>query len=192
MAKIVLISGSTRRDSFNTAVLATVRHILAELPGDHEAVLLPVAGLPFYEAELERADGSAEVRAAKELVADADALFISTPSYNGEMPGALKNALDWLSRPGGRSPLTGKVTAVASASPGARGGLDAQPGLVGVLGRCGALVVAHDPVAIGGAAAQAGAAGRYTDPEVLASLESLTHALLAEVGHLAERAEVLV
>ncbi|MGW7192428.1 NADPH-dependent FMN reductase, partial [Streptomyces sp. NPDC054838] len=179
-------------DSLNTAVLATVRHILAELPGDHETVLLPVSELPFYEAGLERADGSAAVRAAKELVAGADALFISTPSYNGEMPGALKNALDWLSRPGGRSPLTGKVTGVASASPGARGGLDAQPGLVGVLGRCGARVVEHEPVAIGGAAALAADGGRYTDPEVVARLESLTRAVLTELSRIGERAEVLV
>ncbi|MEV6685796.1 NADPH-dependent FMN reductase [Streptomyces sp. NPDC051130] len=192
MAKIVLISGSTRRDSLNNAVLATVRHILAALPGEHETVLLPVAGLPFYEAGLELADGSAAVRAAKELVTGADALFISTPSYNGEMPGALKNALDWLSRPGGRSPLTGKVTAVASASPGARGGLDAQSGLVGVLGRCGALVVEHEPVALGGVAVPDGTDGRYTDPEVVARLESLTRALVAELSPLGERAEVLV
>ncbi|MFF1556301.1 NADPH-dependent FMN reductase [Streptomyces sp. NPDC058279] len=192
MAKIVLVSGSTRRDSLNTAVLTTVRHILAELPGDHEAVTLSVAGLPFYEAGLEHADGSPEVRAAKEQVAGADALFISTPSYNGEMPGALKNALDWLSRPGGRSPLTGKVTAVTSASPGARGGIDAQPGLVGVLGRCGARVVEHEPVALGGARPPAGADGRYTDPDIVGRLESLTRAVLTELSRLDERAEVLV
>ncbi|MER5806824.1 NADPH-dependent FMN reductase [Streptomyces sp. NPDC002033] len=183
MVKIVLLSGSTRRDSVNTAVLETVRHILAGLPGEHEAVALSVAELPFYEAELERTDGSAAVRAAKELVAGADALFISTPAYNGEMPGALKNALDWLSRGiGAPSPLTGKVTAVASASPGARGGLDAQAGLAGVLERCGARVVRHEPVAVGGAGALATEDGRYTDPELVERLASLTGALLAEVA----------
>ncbi|MFZ3471321.1 NADPH-dependent FMN reductase [Streptomyces sp. 4.24] len=195
MAKIVLVSGSTRRDSVNTAVLATVRHILEGLPGAHEAVSLSVAELPFYESSLEQADGSAAVRGAKELVAGADALFISTPSYNGEMPGALKNALDWLSRPGGQSPLSGKVTAVTSASPGARGGLDAQPGLVGVLRRCGAQLVEHEPVAVGGTGALAAEDGRFTDPELVARLESLTLAVLAEVsGHTAvgDRAEALV
>ncbi len=60
----------------------------------------------------------------------ADALIVSTPSYNGEMSGALKNALDWLSRPGGASPLTGRVVALLSASPGARGGWTRSP-------RCG-------------------------------------------------------
>ncbi|MFB0627630.1 NADPH-dependent FMN reductase [Streptomyces sp. AB3(2024)] len=187
--KIVLMSGSTRQDSVNGAVLATVRHILAGLPDGHESVSLAVADLPFYEAGLERSGASAAVREAQELVAGADALFISTPSYNGEMPGALKNALDWLSRGiDGPSALTGKVTAVASASPGARGALDAQAGLVGVLARCGARVVEHEPVAVAGAGGQATEDGRYTDPELVARLESLTGAVLAAV----DTAEVLV
>ncbi|MFJ7155459.1 NADPH-dependent FMN reductase [Streptomyces sp. NPDC101118] len=189
MAKIVLVSGSTSRESVNTAVLETVRGILAELPGSHEAVLLPIAELPFYDVETERADSSDAVRAAKELVFGADAVVISTPSYNGEMPGVLKNALDWLSRPGGASPLKDRITAVTSASPGARGGLDAQPGLVGVLTRVGAQIVAHEPVAVGGAANLRNAQGRYEDPETVAALESLTGAVLAAV---AGRAEVLV
>lgn len=183
MVKIVLVSGSTRRDSVNTAVLETVRHVLAGLPGEHEGVFLSAAELPFYEAGLELADGSAAVRAAKELVAGADALFISTPAYNGEMPGVLKNALDWLSRGiDGPSPLSGKVTAVASASPGARGALDAQAGLVGVLARCGARVVEHEPVAVGRAGGLATEDGRYTDPELVERLASLTGAVLNEVA----------
>lgn len=192
--KIVLISGSTRSDSVNTAVLATVRHILGNLPGEHETVLLPVGELPFYEAELERADGSAAVRAAKELVTGADALFISTPSYNGEMPGALKNALDWLSRAQGEapSPLTDKPAAVASASPGVRGGLDAQTGLTGLLARCGARVVEHEPVAVGRTGTLLIEDGRYTDADVVARLESLTRALVAQFAAAGERAEVLV
>lgn len=118
MAKFVLVSGSTNRQSVNATVLATVRHLLAGLPGTHEAESLPIAELPFYETSLERAGASPAVREAKKMVAGADVLFISTPSYNGEMPGVLKNALDWLSRAGcGASPLAGKVTAVTSASP---------------------------------------------------------------------------
>ncbi|MEU8437933.1 NADPH-dependent FMN reductase [Streptomyces sp. NPDC029216] len=189
--KIVLMSGSTRRDSLNTTVLETVRHILAGLPGTHETVALSVAELPFYEAGLELADGSPAVRAAKELVAGADVLFISTPAYNGAMPGALKNALDWLSRAEGAtpSPLTGRVTAVTSASPGARGGLDAQPGLVAVLGRCGARVVEHEPVGAARAGALEVEDGRFTEPELVARLESLVRAALAAVP---AGAEVLV
>ncbi|AZM92596.1 MULTISPECIES: NADPH-dependent FMN reductase [Streptomyces] len=192
--KIVLISGSTRGDSVNTAVLATVRHILDGLPGEHESVLLPVGELPHYEAELERTDGSPAVRAAKELVTGADALFISTPAYNDQMPGVLKNALDWLSRAQGEhpSPLTGKVAAVTSASPGARGGVDAQPGLTGLLTRCGVRVVEHEPVAIGSAGSLATEDGRYTDAGVVARLESLTRALTAEFAAAGDRVEVLV
>ncbi|MFJ8159775.1 NADPH-dependent FMN reductase [Streptomyces sp. NPDC096136] len=189
--KIVLMSGSTRRDSLNTTVLETVRHVLAGLPGAHETVYLAVAELPYYEAGLERADGSAAVRAAKDLVAGADLLFISTPSYNGAMPGALKNALDWLSRADGAtpSPLTGRVAAVASASPGPGGGLEAQAGLVTLLARCGARVVEHEPVGVTRAAGVAAEGGRFTDPELVARLEGLTRAALAAAG---EQTEVLV
>jgi chromate reductase len=192
VAKIVLVSGSARRESVNCAVLATVEGILADLPGAHEAAWLDITALPHYDWLLEQADASAGVRAAKELVSGADALFFSTPSYNGEMPGALKNALDWLSRPGGASPLKDKPAAVASASPGARGAVDAQPGLTGVLTRCGARVVEHGPVAVGGAGSLPREDGRYTDPEVVAQLTGLTRALLAAADAVDERVEVLV
>ncbi|WP_051942690.1 NADPH-dependent FMN reductase [Streptacidiphilus rugosus] len=184
MAKIVLVSGSIRRDSHNTAVLETVRRLVGERPdaASHEISWLSVGLLPFYDAEIEQQDSSVAVREAKALVEQADAVFISTPSYNGEMSGALKNALDWLSRPGGSCPLTGKTVAVTSASPGARGALDAQPTLTAVLGRCGAELVAHEPVAVGRAGAlraEAGGTACFTDPDVLAALDSLVRAVFA-------------
>ncbi|MEU8693654.1 NAD(P)H-dependent oxidoreductase [Streptomyces sp. NPDC048665] len=181
MTKIVLVPGSIRRDSLNASVLATVRRLLAERPdGDeYDIDTLSVGHLPFYDGDVEQAGGTDAVHAAKELVRDADALFISTPSYNGEMPGVLKNALDWLSRPGGNSPLTGKTVALASASPGARGAVDAQAALAGVLTRCGAQVVTHDPVAVGKAHQLSAANGVFTDSDVLLALTGLVDATLA-------------
>nr|WP_237536367.1 NAD(P)H-dependent oxidoreductase [Streptomyces sp. SID5785] len=174
------MSGSVRRDSHNTAVLDTVRRLVAERPADdgapHEVVSLSVAEFPLYDWDLEQGAGSADVARAQELVAGADALIISTPAYNGEMSGALKNALDWLSRPGGASPLTGRTVALASASPGARGAIDAQPALAGVLRRCGAEVVDHEPVAIGKAGELARTADGFTDPTVVAALSGLVDA----------------
>jgi chromate reductase, NAD(P)H dehydrogenase (quinone) len=183
VTKIVLISGSVRRDSLNTSVLATVRRLLSERPDadTYEVGILSVGLLPHFDFDVEQRDGSPEVRAAKELVRDADALFISTPAYNGQMPGVLKNALDWLSRPGGDSPLTGRTVALASASPGARGGLDAQPVLAGVLRRCGAQVVDHEPVAIGQAGQLRTGDGYFTDAETVAALTGLIDATLAQL-----------
>ncbi|WP_406444042.1 NAD(P)H-dependent oxidoreductase [Streptomyces sp. NBC_01613] len=184
MTKIVLISGSVRRDSLNASVLATVRRLLNERPdaGAYEIETLSVGLLPHFDWDVEQEDGSLAVRAAKKLVGDADALFISTPSYNGEMPGVLKNALDWLSRPGGNSALTGQTVALASASPGARGAVDAQAALAGVLERCGARVVAHDPVAVRRAGQLRTAEGDFTDPEVVAALSGLIDATLTALA----------
>ncbi|KUN10479.1 hypothetical protein AQI95_01810 [Streptomyces yokosukanensis] len=183
MAKIVLLSGSVRRDSLNAAVLRTVRRLVHErpgpVPGGHDVAVLEAGRLPLYDGDLEQSGGTAVVEESKDLVRDADALFISTPSYNGEMPGALKNALDWLSRPSGDSPLAGLTVAVLSASPGARGALDAQPALTGVLARCGAHVVDHEPVAIGNAHELRRADGEFTEPSVVAALGGLVDATLA-------------
>lgn len=183
MTKIVLISGSVRRDSLNASVLATVRRLLTGRPdGDtYEIESLSVGLLPHFDWDVEQADDSPAVRAAKQLVGDADALFISTPAYNGEMPGVLKNALDWLSRPNGESALTGRTVALTSASPGARGAVDAQTALARVLTRCGARVVDHEPVAVGRAAQLRTPEGDFTDPDIVASLTGLIDATLAAV-----------
>lgn len=183
MATIVLVSGSIRRDSHNTAVLDTVRRLVSARPdgAEHRITALSVGLLPLYDQDLEQLDGSVAVREAKALVQQADALFISTPSYNGEMSGALKNALDWLSRPGGNSPLTGRTVALTSASPGVRGAVDALPALAGVLTRCGARLVAHEPVAIGRAGALRADTGGYTDPDVIAALNSLIDATFTAI-----------
>ncbi|WP_405862124.1 NAD(P)H-dependent oxidoreductase [Streptomyces sp. NBC_01515] len=181
MTKIVLISGSVRRDSLNASVLATVRRLLTERPdGDtYEIESLSVGLLPHFDWDVEQTDDPPAVRAAKQLVGDADALFISTPAYNGEMPGVLKNALDWLSRPNGTSALTDRTVALTSASPGARGAVDAQTALARVLTRCGARVVDHEPVSVGRAAQLLTPEGDFTDPETVAALSGLIDATLA-------------
>ncbi|WP_328318645.1 NADPH-dependent FMN reductase [Streptomyces sp. NBC_00388] len=181
--KIVLVSGSTRRESANTALLATVERLIAGRAGAVDVHWISVGELPHYERELELARECAPVLAAQALVASADAMLISTPAYNGEMPGALKNALDWLSRPDGDAPgaLRGLTTAVLSASPGARGALDAQVTLKTVLGRCGARVVEHPPVAVGNATALVQPDGLVTDPGVVDALSGLADAVLAAV-----------
>ncbi|OIJ92335.1 NADPH-dependent FMN reductase [Streptomyces monashensis] len=184
MTTIVLVSGSLRRNSVNAALLTTVRAILERRPGDIGTHLLTPAGLPLFDEDVEAQGVPAPVAAAQELVRHADAVVISSPSYNGSMPGGLKNALDWLSRPWGASALTGKPVATATASPGKGGGAEVQPELHRVLERAGALVVDHGRVALGNAAARLGPRGLYTEPAVTAALDGLVDATLAATGHL--------
>ncbi len=97
------------------------------------------------------------------------------------MPGVLKNALDWLSRPNGESVLSGRTVALTSASPGARGAVDAQTALARVLTKCGARVVDHEPVAVGRAGQLLSPEGDFTDPGTVAALGGLIDATLAAV-----------
>ncbi|MFI5669907.1 NADPH-dependent FMN reductase [Streptomyces sp. NPDC051704] len=184
MSRIVLVSGSLRRHSVNSAALATIRGILDRRDGEFHTSEIRVADLPHYNEDLDVGPGPAAVSAARELLIASDAAIISTPSYNGAMTGALKNALDWLSRPWKASSLTGKPVALLTASPGRYGGADAQPDTRRVLERCGAVLIDHARVAIGDAEFLAGRDGTIAEPSVVAELEGLVEATVAAIrGH---------
>jgi chromate reductase len=179
MVKLVLISGSLRAGSLNSAAIRALGREAATVPGAREVTILPLAGLPFYDGDVEQAGLPEPVLAARAAVLAADAVVISTPAYNGAIPGVLKNALDWLSRPAGASAFAGKVAAVLSASPGPRGGLDAQDGLRAVLVRCKAVLAEHEPVALGRAESLRDDTGEITDPDALGTLRALAEATVA-------------
>ncbi|MCY0931251.1 NAD(P)H-dependent oxidoreductase [Streptomyces sp. H27-H1] len=184
MARIVVVSGSLRRHSVNSAALTTIRSILDRRGGEFQTSEIRIADLPYYNEDLDVGSGPAAVRAARGLLIAADAAIISTPSYNGAMTGALKNALDWLSRPWKESPLSCKPVALLTASPGIYGGADAQPDMRRVLERCGAVLIDHARVAIGNAEFLVGRDGTITEPSVVAELEGLVEATVAAVrGH---------
>ncbi|WP_058042171.1 NADPH-dependent FMN reductase [Streptomyces roseifaciens] len=187
MTKVVLISGSLRAASVNSAALRAVRRIIGRTRPAASVVSLPIGRLPFYNGDMEGTGTTPAVAAARALVAGADALMISTPCYNGAVPGVLKNALDWLSRPDGASPLTGRVVAVLSASPGGRGGIDAQPALFDLLDSCEAITVEHPPVAIRRAHQRLDAAGEMTDGEAVRALRELVDATFEAVAIMEEQ-----
>ena len=123
--RVLGISGSLRRDSFNSALL---RAAAERLPGGVEFVAFErLAEIPIYDADLEEGgpapDAVAELR---EAMRSADAVLVSTPEYNHSIPGGLKNALDWASRPAGESALMGTPAAVIGASTGMFGAVWAQ------------------------------------------------------------------
>jgi chromate reductase len=140
--RVLGISGSLRRGSYNTALLRHASDVFdAEGAGfeiDDELRSIP----PFDEDEEENEPlAVARFRAA---VATADAVLFATPEYNSSIPGELKNALDWLSRPLATNPMRNKPAAVIGASIGAFGAVWAQAELRKVLGIMGARVVPAD------------------------------------------------
>ena len=118
------IAGSLRRASYNRALLRAAAELA---PPDLEIV--PFEGLgdvPPFNADLEAEGDPWAVQALKKAIREADALLIATPEYNHGVPGVLKNAIDWASRPPQGSVLNGKPTAIFGASPGATGTARAQ------------------------------------------------------------------
>jgi chromate reductase, NAD(P)H dehydrogenase (quinone) len=132
------IAGSIRAGSHNAQLL---RLAAEELPEDVDLVLFEgLSGIPAYDQDLEDLAPDA-VDELKLAIAEADAVLIATPEYNGSIPGALKNALDWVSRPRAESPIRSKPVAVIGASTGAFGAVWAQRELKKVLALMGARVL---------------------------------------------------
>jgi chromate reductase, NAD(P)H dehydrogenase (quinone) len=144
--RVLGISGSLRRDSLNSALL---RAAAEQLPAGVELVEFEgLREIPPYDADVELAATPEAVRELREAIGEADAVLVATPEYNHSIPGVLKNALDWASRPAGQSTLNGKPTAAIGASTGMFGAVWAQAETRKVLGALGGRVVeAELPVA---------------------------------------------
>jgi chromate reductase len=97
MPKILAVSGSLRRRSFNTMLLGAVA---AMAPAGTTIVAGTIKGIPLYDGDVDAAGQPAAVRELKEQIAGADGLLLVSPEYNHSIPGVLKNAIDWVSRPG--------------------------------------------------------------------------------------------
>ena len=139
--RVLGISGSLRRGSFNTSLL---RHAgeLFEAKGAEFEVYDRLRDLPAYDEDFDVGDAPRAVARIRAAVRAADAVFFATPEYNSSVPGALKNAVDWLSRPSlAESALRGKPVAVVGASTGVFGAVWAQAELRRVLGATGARVI---------------------------------------------------
>ena len=137
--RILGIAGSLRRGSHNRKLLRAAAYAL---PPEWELVeWRGLKDLPAFDEDLESGDVPTSVQELRDAIADADAVLIATPEYNASVPGALKNALDWASRPHGLSPLAGKPVAVISSSPSPFGATWAGESLRRALSLSGAQVV---------------------------------------------------
>jgi chromate reductase, NAD(P)H dehydrogenase (quinone) len=144
--RVLGISGSLRRDSLNTALLRTAAE---RLPAGAELVRFErLAEIPLFSEDAEAGAAPEAVRELREAIRSADAVLVATPEYNHSLPGQLKNALDWASRPAGQSALNGKPAAAIGASKSMFGGVWSQAELRKVLAAMGGRVVeAELPVA---------------------------------------------
>lgn len=138
MTTIIGISGSLRRHSFNSALLRTAATLV---PDGTELHIKSIADIPLYNADVESEQGlPPAVAQLKEDIAGSDALLICTPEYNNSVPGVLKNAIDWLSRPANDIPRVfgGLPVAVMGASAGRFGTVLAQNAWLPILRTLGA------------------------------------------------------
>src|SRR5262245_24961106 len=180
MLKILMLSGSLRVGSANTAALrAAARLASAGRGGRLQVKIHSLAELPLYSEDTEEQGWPGPVQKLRSAVVWADAILISTPEYNGGIPGVLKNALDWLSRPDQDGALRDSWVATMSASPASFGAVWAQENLRFVLTRCGARLINDDLVALPNVLGTIDESGEITDPATLDKIETLIEALIA-------------
>lgn len=176
--RILAVSGSLRRDSYNTQLLRAAQELA---PGGVELELYDeLAAVEPFDQDDER-DAPAGAQDFRDAVAAADAVLFATPEYNSSIPGQLKNALDWASRPTVREgALWSKPVAVIGASNGSFGAVWAQAELRKVLSASGARV-AEAELAVG-RAQEHFADGSLVDPELRRGLAEAVETLLESVS----------
>ena len=179
MLRILGISGSLRRGSHNTSLLRAAADLLP--PGVELEMYEGLRELPPYDADRDIEPADPAVAELREAIASADGVLIATPEFNGSLPGALKNALDWASRPFPDNAFRGKPVGVIGASTGLLGADWAQAEARKVLGIIGADVIEHE-LHVGQAASAFADHGGLADPEQQAVLEELVNVLAARAG----------
>ena len=177
--RILAVSGSLRSGSHNTSLL---RALQEEAPEGVEVELWDgLAEIPPYNADHDLVPGPDAVEEFRSVVRGADAVFFSTPEYNSSIPGALKNALDWASRPIATNVFRNKPVGVTSASAGAFGAVWAAAELRKVLGAMGSRV-ADIELAVGHAGEKFDADGNLIDHDVRETLREGLETLISEVA----------
>ena len=163
--KITALAGSLRAASFNKALLAACVELAPE--GMH-IELHTLHGVPPFNEDDEKAGTPEAVERLRAALGGADGLLVATPEYNAGVPGVLKNAIDWLSRPPGRSALQAKPVAVLGASPGTLGTARAQAHLRAAFEFNACPVLPSPQVFVGGARDKFDASLRLTDEKTRA------------------------
>ena len=172
MARLVGISGALRRESFNAALL---RAAASAVPAGSSIEIGSIREIPLYDYDVEATQGiPSPVQALKDAIAASDGVVIVTPEYNNSIPGVVKNAIDWLSRPPAdiARVFKGRPFAIMGATPGLGGTLLAQAAWLPVLRTLGTLPYFEGRLAVSSAAKVFDKDGHIVDDAIRARLET--------------------
>jgi NAD(P)H-dependent FMN reductase len=182
MTTIVGIAGSLRKDSYNAMLL---RAAAALAPAGVTFEIGSIRGIPLYDGDDDAASGPPPaVDVLKNQIAKADGLLIATPEYNHSLPGVLKNAIDWLSRPGADIPRVfgGRPVAVMGATQGPGGTILAQAAWLPVLRALGTAPWFGAKLHVSFANKAFDASGQLTDEKIRAQLQAFVQGFAGFIG----------
>ena len=181
MTRIVGISGSVRRGSYNAAVLRAAASLM---PPDSALAIESIAAIPLYNGDDEAAPGVPDaVTHLKDAIVAADGLLLVTPEYNNSVPGVAKNAIDWLSRPAADIPRVfgGRPVAICGASPGGFGTILSQNAWLPVFKTLGAELWAGGRLLVSRAGSVVGADGEIGDAPTRENIRKFVAGFVAHV-----------
>jgi len=166
--RVAGIVGSLRLASYNGWLLRAAAELA---PPGLTIVPVGLSEIPMFNQDLEARGEPAPVATLRAVLREADAVLMASPEYNYGVPGVLKNAIDWISRPPGNAPLHKKPVAIMGAGPGASGTMRIQPQLRLTLQAIGAYAMPKPEVAIASCRDKFDAEGRLTDAKTREHLE---------------------
>jgi chromate reductase, NAD(P)H dehydrogenase (quinone) len=182
MTKLVGISGSLRKGSYNSALLRAASGLM---PEGAELAIGSIRDIPLYDGDVEASSGiPAAVTALKNAVAEADGLLLVTPEYNNSIPGVFKNTIDWLSRPPADIPRVfgHKKVALIGASPGNFGTILSQAAWLPVLRTLGTAFWSDGRLLVSRAGTVFDQTGTLTDPKIKEQLAAFLRGFVAFAG----------
>lgn len=181
------VAGSLRKGSYNRALLRAAQQLA---PVAVQIRIHDLSEIPLFSEDIERTAIPAAVAHLREAVAAADGFLVATPEYNHGVPGVMKNAFDWLSRPSGKSVLNGKPAAIVGASPGITGTARAQSQLRQSFVFTNTPVLLQPEVLVARAHEKFDADGRLADDKTREFLALFLEAFATWIGRFTERRDM--